>query len=63
MIWKHTDKNVKVMKMSARRSRDFRQAKRVSGTWVKQRERKAFKITELKELLKKNLRKVDVYYE
>ncbi|GMN95979.1 hypothetical protein [Blautia wexlerae] len=51
------------MKMSAGRSRDFRQAKRVSGKWVKQRERKAFKITELKELLKKNLRKVDVYYE
>jgi len=51
------------MKMSFREIRRFPAGKRVSGKWVKQRERKAFKITELKELLKKNSRKVDVYYE
>ena len=49
--------------MSCQEIKRFPAGKRVAGKWVKQRERKAFKITELKELLKKNSRKVDVYYE
>ena len=43
--------------MSCREIRRFTAGKRVSGKWVKQRERKAFKITELKETSKEELKK------
>lgn len=50
------------MKMSCQEIKRFPAGKRVAGKWVKQRV-KAFRITNLKELLKKKSRKVDVYYE